>query len=55
MKIYANVNNCIIKMDENNRFWVFDRNEELISANSFEFASDAINFAHKCEKGLLCE
>ena len=53
MKVYAHVNNCVIKEDKNNRFWVFDRNEELISANNFEFAADAISFAHDNQNGLL--
>lgn len=55
MKVYAHVNNCVIKEDENNRFWAYDRSNEKLCASSFEFASDAINFAYKNEKGLLCE
>ena len=55
MKVYAQINNAIIKADENHRFWVYDRNEELLCSVFFSYAADAINFAHEHQKGLICE
>ena len=55
MKVYAQINNAIIKEDEYRRFWVFDRNDELLSSVFFSYAADAINWAHEYQKELICE
>ena len=55
MKVYAKINNAIIKADESLKFWVFDRNEELLCSVFFSYASDAINCAYEHQEGLICE
>ena len=53
MKEYAKVNNAIIMVDGNFKFYVYDRNMERLTNIVFESAADAIDFAHKHEKGLI--
>ena len=55
MKEYAKVNNAIIMVDDSFKFHVYDRNMERLTNRVFDFAADAIDFAHKYEKKLLEE